>query len=245
MILEQTFDEQSSTFTYLLADEESREAILIDPVKERVDEHVSDLQGRGLRLVYALDTHAHADHVTGSGDLRTRLGAKTVVSRKAGAACADIQVSDGSVLRFGRYSIEVRETPGHTEGCITYVTRQGSNTLAFTGDTLFIDGCGRTDFQGGDARQLYRSVHEQIFTLPDETTIYPGHDYRGRKKTTVGQEKATNQRLNRSITEDEFVRIMDALNLPNPKLIDIAVPANLACGQPQPQHQPTSNAPVL
>jgi len=235
MILEQSFDEQSSTYTYLLADEESREAILIDPVKERVNEHVADLNARGLRLVYALDTHAHADHVTGSGDLRTHLGAKTVVSRKAGAACADIQVGDGSVLKFGRYAVEVRETPGHTEGCITFVADDGNQKMAFTGDALFVDGCGRTDFQGGDARQLYRSVHNKIYTLPDETIIYPGHDYRGNTATTVGQEKASNRRLKLEVSEDEFVDIMDSLDLPNPKMIDVAVPANLACGSVQPK----------
>jgi len=231
MIFQQTFDSQSSTYTYLLADETTREAVLIDPVKDLVPEHIRLLEELGLELLYALDTHAHADHVTGSGELRRLLGARTVVSHRAGAACADIQASDGAVLRFGRHAIEVRETPGHTESCLTYVARDGTRTLAFTGDALLVDGCGRTDFQGGNARQLYRSVHDKIYSLPDETLLYPGHDYRGRTHSSVGAEKMTNQRLNVTITEDQFVRIMDELDLPNPRMIDIAVPANLACGQ--------------
>jgi sulfur dioxygenase len=233
MIFKQTFDPKSSTFTYLLADETTHEAVLIDPVKELVPRQMALLDEFGLKLVYALDTHAHADHVTGSGELRRLLGARTVVARLAGAPCADIQVSDGDVIRFGGHAIEVRETPGHTEGCLTYVVRHQARTLAFTGDALLVDGCGRTDFQGGNARQLYHSVHDKIYSLPDDTLVYPGHDYHGRTQSTVGAEKATNRRLNLNITEEQFVSIMDELDLPNPRMIDIAVPANLACGQLQ------------
>lgn len=231
MIFEQTIDPQSSTFTYLLADEESRQAILIDPVRDRVDEHVARLSELQLELLYSVDTHAHADHVTGSGELRRRLGTKTVVSHRAGASCADIQASDGSIIRFGKHALEVRETPGHTEGCITYVSRDGGETLAFTGDALLINGCGRTDFQEGSATKLYHSVHTKIYSLPDDTIVYPGHDYNGNQRSTVGEEKRTNQRLNSEISEDEFVRLMANLDLPAPKLIHVAVPANQQCGE--------------
>jgi len=228
MLFRQLFDPETSTYTYLLADLDCREAVLIDPVKEQLERDVKLLGDLGLRLLYALDTHVHADHVTAAGLLRQKLGARTVVSAQSGAPCADLQVGDGDKIQFGKYTLEVRSTPGHTDGCLTYVTED--QRMAFTGDALLIRGSGRTDFQQGDARTLYRSVHEKIFSLPDETHLYPGHDYKGRTVTTVAEEKALNPRLGQGKSEDEFVSIMNELKLPHPKRIDVAVPANLKCG---------------
>ena len=180
MIFRQLFDRESSTYTYLLADEQTREAILIDPVFEQVDRDVELLGDLDLKLVYSLETHVHADHITASGVLRKRLGCKTVVSAAAGAGCPDILVEEGQKLSVGALEIEVRQTPGHTNGDVTYVVSGGPTLMAFTGDALLIRGCGRTDFQQGSSETLYRSVHEKLFTLPDETLVYPGHDYKGR-----------------------------------------------------------------
>ncbi|RMH42624.1 MAG: MBL fold metallo-hydrolase [Deltaproteobacteria bacterium] len=230
MIFRQLVDPDTSTYTYLLADETTRDAVLIDPVREQVDRDVALLDELGLRLVYTLETHVHADHVTGSGTLRDRVGARTVASVRAGADCADVRVDHGDRIEFGRHTIEVLATPGHTAGCVTYVVRDGDRVLAFTGDALFVRGCGRTDFQQGDARTLFRSVRDVIFALPDHTLVYPGHDYRGYTVTTVAEEKRHNPRLRLGVTEDEFVAIMGGLNLPKPRHMDVAVPANLACG---------------
>jgi glyoxylase-like metal-dependent hydrolase (beta-lactamase superfamily II) len=193
MLFQQLFDAESSTYTYLLADPHSREAVLIDPVLDQVERDVALLFELGLTLRYTLETHVHADHVTSGGVLRRRLGSQTVVSANGGAACADVLVRHGDVIRFGAKALEVRETPGHTNGDITYVT--ADRAMAFTGDALLIRGCGRTDFQQGDARTLYASVREQIFTLPDTTLVYPGHDYKGRTVSTVGDERLHNPRL--------------------------------------------------
>ena len=230
MLLKQLFDQDTWTYTYLLADPDSREAIIIDPVVERVDRDLKLIAELGLELVYTLDTHVHADHVTGSGELRKRTGALSGVAAVAEVACVDRNLIHGDVLRFGRYTLEVRSTPGHTNGCLTFVVEANGQTLAFTGDALFIRGCGRTDFQQGDAATLYRSVHGQIFSLPEDTIVYPGHDYRGHTMSTVAEEKAHNPRLNANITEVGFVEIMDGLNLAHPKRIHEALPANLACG---------------
>jgi glyoxylase-like metal-dependent hydrolase (beta-lactamase superfamily II) len=232
MIFRQLIDPQTSTYTYLLGDRASGQAVLVDPVLSQVDRDIALLDELGLELRYALETHVHADHVTGSGELRDRLGAETVTSADAGVTCASLVVAHGDVLQLGRTRIEARHTPGHTDGDVTYVVRDGDRVMAFTGDTLFIRGCGRTDFQQGDARTLYRSVHARIYSLPDDTAVYPGHDYKGRTTTTVGEEKAFNPRLRIGIDEDAFVDIMDGLHLPDPKQIDVAVPANRACGRP-------------
>lgn len=231
MLFRQMFEPETSTYTYLLADEQTKEAILIDPVRETIDRDVQMLDDLGLKLTHVLETHVHADHVTSAGLLRERFGARTVVSNDGGAACADVLAKSGDVIRFGKHQLEVRQTPGHTNGCVTYV--EAEHKMAFTGDTLLIRGCGRTDFQQGDARKLYRSVHDQIFTLPDETLVYPGHDYKGRTVTTVAEEKSLNPRLGGEKTEDEFVDIMANLKLAYPKKIDEAVPANLKCGLPE------------
>lgn len=228
MLLRQLFDHETWTYTYLLGDEETGEAVLIDPVIDQVERDIKLMNELGLKLVYTIDTHAHADHITAAGLLRKRLGCKAVMSAAAGAEGVDVAVKDGDRVKFGNVELEVRATPGHTEGCITLVTRD--HEYAFTGDALFVRGTGRTDFQQGSAETLYRSIHDKIFTLPDDTIICPAHDYRGMSFTTVGEEKRHNPRVGDGKTEDEFVAIMDQLNLPAPKKLDIAVPANLHVG---------------
>jgi sulfur dioxygenase len=232
MLFRQLFDPETSTYTYLLADEDTREAVIIDPVHEQFERDSALIGELGLRLVAVLDTHVHADHVTAQGLLRQRFGAKSVMSERSGAVCADVLVKQGDRVAFGRHELEVRETPGHTSGCLTFVSHEPR--MAFTGDALLIRGCGRTDFQSGDSRSLYRSVREQVFTLPDDTLIYPAHDYKGRTVTTVAEEKRHNPRLGMSRSLAEFSELMAALNLPYPRKMDASVPANLACGLPAP-----------
>lgn len=226
MIFEQFFEPDSSTFTYLLGCEHTRQAVLIDTVECDVEKYVAALHQHGLTLVYTLETHVHADHVTAADTLRKRLGSKSVVHRDAGAMCGDLLVTDGIHVQVGSIDIEVRYTPGHTNGCVSYYV----GDRIFTGDALLIGGCGRTDFQQGNAGQLYDSIHKQIFSLPDETLIYPGHDYNGNTVSTVGQEKRENKRLGGQKSRKEFVEIMANLKLAYPKQIDVALPANQACG---------------
>lgn len=226
MLFRQLFDRDSSTYTYLLADEQTRAAVLIDPVREQVERDLELIDELGLRLVYVLDTHTHADHVTGAGLLRERTGARTVTAVGA-APCADLHVADGHVLTVGDLSIEVLATPGHTDDSLSF--RVGDRV--FTGDALLIRAAGRTDFQSGDAGHLYASITERLFTLSDDTLVYPGHDYRGHTVSTIGEEKRFNRRIARRSRED-FVEVMDGLNLPAPKRIHEAVPANRACGAP-------------
>ena len=230
MIFRQLFDRETCTYTYLLGDEETREAVLIDPVREHVDRDSQILEELGLTLKYTLDTHVHADHVTGAGLLRERHGNESVLSANGGAPCVNLAVEHGARVEFGRYALEVRATPGHTDGCLTYVT--SDHTMAFTGDAMLIRGCGRTDFQQGSARVLYQSIHEQLFTLPDACAIYPGHDYKGRTSSTVGEEKAHNPRLGGGRDVESFVEIMDNLGLAPPKHLAEALPANQNCGLP-------------
>ncbi len=229
MLFRQLYDAESSTYTYLLADPETRDAVIIDPVIEQADRDVELLRELGLTLRHVLDTHVHADHVTAASTLRDRLGCKTVVSEHAGVGCADMLVKEGDSIQFGGYGLDVRETPGHTSTCLTFVTRD--RAMAFTGDALLIRGCGRTDFQQGDSRALYRSVHGKIFDLPETTLIYPGHDYKGRTVTSTAEERAFNPRLGGDKTEDEFVDIMSKLEMAYPKKIDEALPRNLRCGR--------------
>ena len=229
MLFRQLFDRTSCTYTYLLADPDSHEAVLIDPVVELVDRDVQLLEELGLTLVATVETHVHADHVTGAAALRERLGSQVVVPVGAGVQGADRPVGAGDVIGFGRFELEVRPTPGHTEACTSYVLQDPP--MAFTGDALFVRGCGRTDFQGGDARTLYASVHGQLLSLPDHAKLYPGHDYKGRTVTTVSEEKQHNPRLGGGNSVADFVAIMDGLNLADPKLMHVAVPANLRAGE--------------
>ena len=228
MIFRQLFDEESSTYTYLLADETSRETVLIDPVDSHLDNYLSLLNQLGLRLRYSLETHVHADHITGSGLLRQCTGAKTAVGQMCGASSADLQLVDGDEIRTAGIVIRAIATPGHTQGSISYLC----GNMLFTGDALLINGCGRTDFQGGDAERLYNSITGKLFALADETLVYPGHDYQGRRVSCIGQEKVINPRL-AGKSREEFITIMNNLNLPKPRLIDMAVPANRMCGIPE------------
>jgi len=228
MIFKQIFDTESSTLTYLIMDEVSHEGALIDPVASLTDYYVTLIKSLGCKLKFSLETHVHADHITAGGKLRQILAIQTGVSELCGAPTADIQLKDGDVLKLGSQSIQVIATPGHTKGSVSFLC----NDRIFTGDALLINGCGRTDFQGGSAAELFDSITERIFTLPDETLIYPAHDYNGRRVSSVTQEKATNFRL-ADKTKDEFILLMNSLNLPKPKLIDIAVPANRMCGIPE------------
>jgi len=231
MIFRQLFDPQSSTYTYLLADEGSRHAILVDPVFEQVKRDTALIEELGLKLVWTLETHVHADHVTGAWLLRERVGSRIALSAAAGVEGADRLLAHGERVEFGQRWVEVRATPGHTSGCVTYVV--DDQQAALTGDALLIRGGGRTDFQQGSAETLYRSIHEQIFTLPESCLLYPGHDYRGLTVTSVGEEKLYNPRLGGQILRDDFIGYMNNLGLAHPKQMDIAVPANLRCGRPQ------------
>lgn len=228
MLFRQFFDKDSSTCTYLLGDRVSGEAVFIDPVDTNVNLYLDALKDYGLILKYCLETHVHADHITGSGLLRNTTGAKTGVGQQCGAKNADLQLKDGDEIAFGPYTIKVIATPGHTPGSVSFLC----GDRLFTGDALFINGCGRTDFQGGDPGQLYDAITKKLFILPDETLVYPGHDYNGRRVSCIGQERDTNPRL-AGKTREEFIQIMNNLNLPKPRLMDLAVPANRMCGIPE------------
>jgi glyoxylase-like metal-dependent hydrolase (beta-lactamase superfamily II) len=229
MIFRQLFDPDTWTYTYFIGDPKVREAVIIDPVNRHVDQYLKLLAEHDLKLKYSMETHVHADHVTASGLLRQRAGAETAVSQLCGAVCADHQLQDGDVLRFGdREEIKVMATPGHTAGSMSFLWRD----RVFTGDALFVNGCGRTDFQSGNAGALYDSVTQRLFTLPGETLVYPGHDYNGRWVSSIEQERRGNARL-AGKSRAEFVEIMNNLNLPKPRLIDEAVPANRLCGLPE------------
>ena len=230
MIFRQLYDHQSSTYTYLLADAKTREGLLIDPVFEHFERDRALVRELELHLVYTLETHVHADHVTAAWRFAQALGSRIVLSRRSGAEGADLYVDHGDVVRTGGVALHVRATPGHTDGCVTYVT--ADSRMAFTGDALLIRSAGRTDFQQGDPHTLYRSITEQIFTLPDDCLLYPAHDYSGRTVTTVGEEKRWNPRVGGAANEGDFVGYMRNLGLPHPKQLDVAVPANLLCGKP-------------
>jgi glyoxylase-like metal-dependent hydrolase (beta-lactamase superfamily II)/rhodanese-related sulfurtransferase len=231
VIFRQLFDQQSSTYTYLLADEKSREAVLVDPVYEQALRDAALIEELGLKLMWTLETHVHADHVTGAWLLKEKLGSRIAIGEKSGAGGADRLIDHAQRIAFGKRHLEAWATPGHTGGCLTYVL--DDRMAAFTGDALLIRGCGRTDFQQGDARTLFRSVRERIFSLPDACLVYPGHDYRGLAATSVGEEKLYNPRLGESIGEQDFVGYMRNLGLAHPKQMEQAVPANLKCGKPE------------
>jgi sulfur dioxygenase len=228
--IKQLFDEDSSTYTYLLWDPDTKDAIVVDPVDIQVDRDIATAKDLGLNLVYGVNTHAHADHITGTWLLKEKVDGLQSVISEASKAKADIRINHGDRVVFGSRYIEARATPGHTEGCLSYVADDQSFVL--TGDALLIMGCGRTDFQGGSAEKLYDSVHTQIFSLPDHTIVYPAHDYQGRTQSSVGDEKEKNPRLGNGKTKEEYVEIMANLNLAYPKHIDVAVPANMRCGAP-------------
>jgi len=221
----QLFDPASSTYTYLLFDQASREALIIDPVDEQIERDLAVLHEYGLRLVWAVETHAHADHITSAGQLAELAGARTAAPLGCGIGTAGEQLQHGDTLRFGAETLQALHTPGHTAGSMSFVWRDH----VFTGDTLLIQGCGRTDFQSGSASALYHSITRVLFALPEQTTVWPGHDYQGRSHSSIGQEKAGNARI-AGKSEAEFVATMAALALPRPRRIDEAVPANLSSG---------------
>ncbi len=221
----QLFDSASSTYTYLVFDEATREAVIIDPVDEQLARDLAVLNEHGLKLVWSIETHAHADHITSAGKLAEEAGARTAAPAGCGIGTAAVQLKDGDLLRFGGEQIKALHTPGHTAGSMSYLWRDH----VFTGDTLLIDGCGRTDFQSGSAAALYRSITEVLFALPEDTIVWPGHDYQGRSHSTIAAEKAGNKRV-AGKTLKEFEAIMRELHLPKPKRIDEAVPANLHSG---------------
>ena len=230
MLFRQLFDTTSSTYTYILGCNESQDAIIIDPVFEQHARDTALLRELGLKVKYTVDTHIHADHVTGSWLMKESEGAKITLSGNYGAAGIDVELEDGMVLGFGNCSITAHSTPGHTDGCFTFVTNE--QTMAFTGDCLLIRGAGRTDFQSGDVHTLWGSIREKIFSLPDECLLYPGHDYMGRTVSTVTEEKKFNPRIGGDAREEDFAGYMNNLGLPHPKQLDIALPANLRAGKP-------------
>jgi glyoxylase-like metal-dependent hydrolase (beta-lactamase superfamily II) len=231
MLFRQLFEPQSGAYTYLLGCGHAGEAALIDPVLETVERDLEALSELGLSLTCTIETHIHADHVTGAARLRALTGCKCALPARSGAACVDLAIEEGVEIAIGALRLQPLYTPGHTDDHFCYLLEEESGARLFTGDALLIDGCGRTDFQNGDAATLYRSVHDKLFALADDTLVYPGHDYQQRRVSSIGQEKARNPRLGGGKTLDEFVAIMAALDLPRPRKMDVAVPANRACGQ--------------
>ncbi len=229
----QLFDETSSTFTYLLIDAATGDALLIDPVDHQLERDLALLKSTGARLAWVIETHAHADHITSAGHLALQTGAHTAAPSGCDIKPAQKQLIDGDTVAFGKQVLRAIHTPGHTAGSMSYVweepTPDGIVRRVFTGDALLIDGCGRTDFQSGDAGTLYDSLTRKLFALPDDTQVYPAHDYKGRTSSTIGQERAHNSRV-AGRTREEFIEMMRNLNLPRPKLIDVAVPANQRLG---------------
>jgi glyoxylase-like metal-dependent hydrolase (beta-lactamase superfamily II) len=228
MIFEQLFDVESSTYTYLIGD--GGVAALVDPVREQIERDQERLKALGLKLIHTVETHIHADHVTSGNLLAEKLGSLPVLHAESPVACQALRVRHGDRFSIGGIEIAVLETPGHTPESLSFLFAG----RVLTGDSLLIGTCGRTDFQGGDAGVLWDSVHARLFTLADETQVYPGHDYKGRKHSTIGDEKRANTRLV-GRTKDEFIQLMASLGLPRPKHIDEALPANLRCGKPDPQ----------
>ena len=221
----QLFDPASSTYTYVLFDETTRDALIIDPVDEQMERDLATLRQYGLKLAWTLETHAHADHITSAALLAEHAGARTAAPAGCGIHTAAVQLQHADVLNFGCETIEALHTPGHTAGSMSYLWRDH----VFTGDTLLINGCGRSDFQSGSASALYHSITHILFGLPPATTVWPGHDYNGRTDSTIGAEKAGNARI-AGKTEAEFVAIMNSLNLPRPRRMDEALPANQSSG---------------
>ena len=226
MIFRQLLEPVSSTYTYVLGCHETGQAILVDPVINSMDRDLEVLQGLGLRLTCTLDTHIHADHITAALELKKRTGSVIAAPAFDRLPCTDVAVEEGKPLQFGSILVSGLHTPGHTDGHFAYVV----GDRVFTGDALLIDGCGRTDFQNGDAEALYHSVTRKLFALPGETLVYPAHDYSGRHVSSIAQEKARNPRLGAGKSLGEFQQIMATLNLPYPKFIDYAVPGNRGCG---------------
>ncbi len=232
MIFRQFFEHDSSTYTYLIASGHGREAVILDPVKEQVAQYLTAIEQLDLKLVRAIDTHTHADHITGLGDLRDATGCITLMGEFTQAACVSQHVKDGDVLDIDGIRLGALYTPGHTDESFSFVLDPGKPKAVFTGDVLLIRGTGRTDFQNGDAARSWESIVNILFKLPDETRVYPAHDYKGWTVTSIGEEKRHNPRLAGKSKRD-YIEIMNNLKLSDPKMMDVAVPANLSCGQPE------------
>lgn len=230
LLFKQLFDSASGTYTYLLADPQAHEAVIVDSVYEQYDRDRSLVRELDLKLLACIETHCHADHVTGAWLLKHALGAKILASAHAGIAGLDRPLRDGDIVQFGARALSVLATPGHTNGCISLVSDDRS--MVFSGDCLLIRGCGRTDFQQGSAKKLYASIKHKLFALPDDCLLYPGHDYAGRTSSTIGEEKRLNPRIGGAANETDFVGFMENMRLPHPKKLDIAVPANQKAGRP-------------
>lgn len=230
MIFRQLFDHESYTYTYLLADENTRRAVLIDPVQEQLEGYLRLLEELDLKLAVALDTHVHADHITALGDLREKTGCITYLGSRGEVACADNGLAESDRVTVDGIELQVIFTPGHTDDSYCFYTESGGIKRVFTGDTLLIRGSGRTDFQNGSADDLYQSLHQRVLKLPDDTWVYPAHDYKGWTVSTIGEEKRHNPRVLIE-SKEAFIEHMNNLNLPNPKWMDVAVPANKACGK--------------
>lgn len=230
LLFRQLFDQSSGTYTYLLGDPDARQAVLIDSVYEQHERDASLIRELGLTLLACIETHCHADHVTGAWLMRHALGAQIAASAKSNIATLDRALHEADSIAFGRRSLSVLDTPGHTNGCISLVLDDKS--MVFTGDCLLIRGCGRTDFQEGSARTLFHSIKEKLFALPDDCIVYPAHDYAGRTSSTIGEERRLNPRIGGEANETDFVGYLDNMRLPHPKLLEVAVPANLRAGRP-------------
>jgi glyoxylase-like metal-dependent hydrolase (beta-lactamase superfamily II) len=231
MLFRQLFEPISCTYTYLLGCPQTRESVLIDPVIDTAERDMAIINDLGLKLTYTLETHVHADHLTGALKLKHLAGSKICGPALDALPCTDRGIGEGEVLRIGTLALHPLFTPGHTDTHHCYLLENGVPGMVFTGDALLIDACGRTDFQSGDAATLFRSIREKLFTLPDETLVYPGHDYEGRFVSSIAQEKARNPRLRDNKGLAEFVSIMNDLDLSYPKKMEFAVPGNRLCGQ--------------
>ncbi len=231
MIFKQLIEVDSSTYTYLVGCPQTRQAVLIDPVLDTVERDLQTLKDLDFELAATLETHVHADHLTGARRLKLRTGCKIAYPKMLGLSCADIGVQEGECLTFGSIELHPLFTPGHTDHHHAYLVDTPVHKLLFTGDALLIDGCGRTDFQSGDAGTLYNSIQNKLFSLPGETLVYPAHDYDGRCVSSIAQEKVRNPRLGGGRSKQDFVELMNGLNLPYPRKIDFAVPGNEACGE--------------
>ena len=230
MLFKQLFEPESSTYTYLLGCPQTGRAVLLDPVLETIERDLKTIQELGLHLAYTMETHIHADHVSSARKLKTLTGSQIVAPAMDQLPCADIGVTEGKAFTSGSITLWPLFTPGHTNSHHSYLLDMSVIKCVFTGDALLIDGCGRTDFQNGDPISLFNSIHQKLFVLPDDTLVYPAHDYQNRHVSSIAQERERNPRLSRNNIES-FVAVMSGLNLPYPKKMDFSVPANLACGE--------------
>jgi sulfur dioxygenase len=226
MIFRQLLEPVSSTYTYLIGCDDTGLAVLIDPVISSMERDLAEIQRLGLKLAYSLDTHIHADHITAALELKKKVNSRIAAPAFDRLPCADVGIEEGEPFQVGCITLDPLHTPGHTDGHFAYLL----GDRVFTGDALLIEGCGRTDFQNGDADTLYKSVREKLFTLPDDYLVYPAHDYKNRRVSSIAQEKKRNPRLGEDKTLEQFKEIMTSLNLPYPKFIDHAVPGNKQCG---------------